>query len=90
MKKLHTLALNSGPLQLWQVFCHWTIKADTRKSHLLVPFRNTKDSFLPVTFTGLADLFPQIGSLDQHLCIWLWWYNVKILTTVAGVLGSNP
>jgi hypothetical protein len=24
------------------------------------------------------------------VCIWLWWFNVKILTTVAGVLGSNP
>jgi hypothetical protein len=25
-------------------------------------------SFLPVTFTGLADLFPQLGSLYGQLC----------------------
>jgi hypothetical protein len=25
-------------------------------------------SFLPVTFTGLADLFPQLGSLHRQLC----------------------
>jgi hypothetical protein len=25
-------------------------------------------SFLPVTFTGLADLFPQLGSQDGQLC----------------------
>jgi hypothetical protein len=25
-------------------------------------------SFLPVTFTGLADLFPQLGSLHGQLC----------------------
>ena len=25
-------------------------------------------SFLPVTFTGLADLFPQLGSLHEKLC----------------------
>jgi hypothetical protein len=48
----------------------WTIKAYTRISHILilVPFRTTKDSFLPVTFIGLADLFPQLGSSHQQLC----------------------
>ncbi len=25
-------------------------------------------SFLPVTFPGLADLFPQLGSLDEQVC----------------------
>jgi hypothetical protein len=30
MKKLHTLDLNSRPLHMWQVFCHWTIKADIK------------------------------------------------------------
>jgi hypothetical protein len=69
MKKLHTLELNSGPLHKEQVFCHWTITADTKTIHksILVPFRTTKDSFLPVTFTGLADLFPQLGSSHDHL-----------------------
>ena len=38
------------------------------KVHTLVPFRTTKDSFLPVTFTGLADLFPQLGSSHGQLC----------------------
>jgi hypothetical protein len=53
------------------VFCHWTIKTDTEGYHIsiLVPFRTTKDSFLLVTFTGLADLFPQMGSSHQHLCV---------------------
>jgi hypothetical protein len=27
-------------------------------------------SFLPVTFTGLADLFPQLGSGNEELCAW--------------------
>ncbi len=69
-KKLHTLDLNSGSLHMWQVLCHWTIIADTKGSHMsiLVPFRTNKDSFLPVTFTGLADLFPQLGSWHQQLC----------------------
>jgi hypothetical protein len=35
---------------------------------ILVPFRTTKDSFLAVTFTGLADLFPQLGSWHVQLC----------------------
>ena len=53
--------LNSGPLHMRQVLCHWTITADTKGFHIstLVPFRTNKDSFLPVTFTDLADLFPQ-------------------------------
>ncbi len=99
-KKLHALDLNTRPLHMKQVFCHCTIKADIKSSHIsiLVPFRTTKDSFLPVTFTGLADLFPQVGSLHEHsseqLCrysiYWLWWSNVKIITSVAGGLGSNP
>jgi hypothetical protein len=94
MKKLHSLELNSGPLHMWQVFCHWTIKADTKDSHIskLFPFRTSKDSFLPVTFNGLADLFPQPS--HKQLCgnsvYWLWRSNVKILTTVAWVLCSNP
>jgi hypothetical protein len=47
-----------------------TIKADNQGSHLsiLVPFRTNKDSFLPVTYTGLADLFPQLGSSHEQLC----------------------
>ncbi len=95
-KKLHTLDLNSGPLHMRQVFCRWTIKADAKGSHILilVPFRTTKDSFLPVTL-----LVWQICSLnwDLHInnfvrtqCFWLWWSNVKILTTVAEDLGLNP
>ncbi len=40
-------------------------------------------SFLPVTFTGLADLFPQLGSWDGQLCgdimFQLWWSSGKIL-----------
>jgi hypothetical protein len=69
MKKTHTLDLNSGPLHKSQIFCHWTIKADTKGFHIsiLVPFRTTKDLFLPVTFTGLADLFPQLGSSHEQL-----------------------
>jgi hypothetical protein len=35
---------------------------------ILIPFRTTKDSFLPVTVTGIADLFPQLGSLHEQLC----------------------
>ncbi len=70
MKKLHSLDLNSGLLYKWQVFCHWTIKADINVAHIsiLVPCRTTKDSFLSVTFTGLADLFPQLESLHEQLC----------------------
>ncbi len=68
-KKLHILDLNTGPLHVWQVLCHWTIKADTNLSYIpiLVPFRTNKDSFLPVTFTFLADLFPQLGSWHEQL-----------------------
>ncbi len=40
-------------------------------------------SFLPVTFTGLADLFPQLGSWHGQLCgdiiNQLWWSSAKIL-----------
>ncbi len=59
MKKIHSLDLNSGPLHMWQVLCHWTIKADAKSSHIsiLVPFRTTKDSFLAVTFTALWELY---------------------------------
>jgi hypothetical protein len=39
-------------------------------------------SFLPVTFTGLADMFPQLGSWHGQLCGYtlyqLWWSNGKI------------
>ncbi len=35
---------------------------------ILVQFRTTKDSFLLVTFTGLANLFPPPVSLNQQLC----------------------
>ncbi len=39
-------------------------------------------SFLPVTFTGLADLFPQLGSWHRQLCrttvYKLWWSSGKI------------
>ncbi len=62
--KLHTLDWNSGPLHHKQVFCHWTIKA---RYHMLilVPFRTTKDCH---SCSGLADLFPQLGSLHEQLC----------------------
>jgi hypothetical protein len=93
-KNLHSWELNLGLLYKKQVFCHWTIKADTKGSHIsiLVSFRTTKDSVLPVTFTDL-----EICSLnwDFHmnsfvgmLSILLWWSNVKILTNVAGILGE--
>ncbi len=76
----------TGPSkQMSKVFFHISI---------LVPFWTTNDSFFPVTFTGLADLFPQLGSSHQELCghafYLAWWSNVKLLTTVAWVLGSNP
>ncbi len=68
--KLHNLDLNSGTLQMLQVFCHWTIKADTKGSYIsiLIPLRTTKNSFLSVTFTGSADLFSQLGSSHVQLC----------------------
>ncbi len=68
--KLYTLDLNSGPLHQQQVFCHWTITARYLSTHksMLVPFRTAKDSFLQVTFTGLADLFLQLGSWHEQLC----------------------
>ena len=40
-------------------------------------------SFLPVTFTGLADLFHQLGSWHDQLCGYItyqrWWSSGKIL-----------
>ena len=46
-------------------------------------------SFLPVTFTGLADLFPQLGSWHGQLCgdnmYKLWWSSGKILACDARV-----
>jgi hypothetical protein len=42
-------------------------------------------SFLPVTFTGLADLFPQLGSSHRQLCGDIiyqhWWSSGKILAS---------
>jgi hypothetical protein len=96
MKKTSHPDLNSEPLHMWQVFCHWTIKVDIKGFHIsiLVPFRTTKDLFLPVTFTGLADLFPQLGSSHEQLCGNSMYLALvvqcQILTTIAGVLGSNP
>ncbi len=68
--KLHTLDSTSGPLHQQQVFCHWTIKA---RYHMfpqinISSIQNYQLSFLLVTFTGLADLFPQLGSSDEQLC----------------------
>jgi hypothetical protein len=44
-------------------------------------------SFLPVTFTGLADLFPQLGSSNCQLCGKVihqhWWSRGKILVCDA-------
>jgi hypothetical protein len=56
-------------ISIASILCHWTIKADTLGSRIsiLVPFRTTEDSFLPVTFTGLGDLFPQLGSSQEQL-----------------------
>jgi hypothetical protein len=43
--------------------------------------------FLQVTFTGLADLFPQLGTLHGQLCgdimYQLWWSSGKILASYA-------
>ncbi len=52
---------------------------------ILVPIQNYQGlSFLPVTFTGLADWFPQLGSWHGQLCgsimHKLWWSSDKILT----------
>jgi hypothetical protein len=44
-------------------------------------------SFLPVTFTGLADLFPQLGSWHAQLCgnivLEHWWSSGRILASDA-------
>jgi hypothetical protein len=44
-------------------------------------------SFLPVTFTGSADLFPQLGSSHAQLCGIIvhqhWWSSGKILACDA-------
>jgi hypothetical protein len=44
-------------------------------------------SFLPVTLTGLGDLFPQLGSSHDYLCgtiiQQLWWSSGKILACDA-------
>jgi hypothetical protein len=75
MKKnnLHTLDLNSGPLHQMQVFCHWALDHQSK-----IPKDSTNQyefhselsglSFLPVTFTSLADLFPKLESLREQLC----------------------
>ena len=45
-------------------------------------------SFLTVTFPGLADLFPQLGSCHGQVCgdslYQLWWSSGKILACDAG------
>jgi hypothetical protein len=51
-----------------------------------------KDSFLPVTFTGLADLFPQLGSSHGQLCGDAMYLALVVQcqnTSVAGAQGSN-
>jgi hypothetical protein len=68
---LHTLDLSLGPLHQLQVFCHWTIKARYQRCPQIniSSIQNYQGlSFLPVTFTGLADLFPQLWSLNERLC----------------------
>jgi hypothetical protein len=65
------LDLNSGPLHQSQVYSHWTIKARYRGSPQtnISSIQNYQGlSLLPVTFTGLADLFPQLGSSHEQLC----------------------
>ncbi len=51
-------------------------------------------SFLPVTFTGLVDLFTQLRSWHGQLCgdtiHQLWWSIGNILASDAGGLSSNP
>jgi hypothetical protein len=51
-------------------------------------------SFLLVTFAGLADLFPQLGSWHGQLCgdmmYQLWWSSGKIIAWGAWGLSSNP
>ncbi len=39
------------------------------KRNILVPFRTTKGFHLPITFIGLADLFPKLGSWHVQLCL---------------------
>ncbi len=78
------LDLNSGPLHQYQVLCHWTTTArylSFQQINISSLQNYQRLSFLPVTFTGLAALFPQLGS---------WHDNDKILISVAGVLGLNP
>jgi len=69
--KLHTLDSNSGPLHQLQVFCHRTIKARYQR-FLQINISSIQNyqglSFLLVTFTGLADFFPQLGSSHEQLC----------------------
>jgi hypothetical protein len=51
-------------------------------------------TFLSVTFTGLADLFPQLRSWHGQLCgnimYQLGWSSGKILASDAGGLRLNP
>ncbi len=85
-----------GPLHMWQVLCHWTIKAEPKVPTYQYQFH----SELTRTHSCWSLLLVwQICSLNWDLdmnsfvgtqCIWLWWSSVKILTTVAGVLGLNP
>ncbi len=51
---------------MWQVLCHWTIKADTKGFHIsiLVPFRTNKDSFLPFTY-WFGRFVPSTGILTS-------------------------
>jgi hypothetical protein len=80
MKNSSPLGFELGTPAEVAVFCHWTISADTKGSHIsiLVPFRTTKDSFLPVTFNDLGDLFPQLGSSHEQLCGDSWYLALVV------------
>jgi hypothetical protein len=72
-------------------------KQDSKGLHksILVPFRTTKDchscrSLLLVWHICSLDSNLDMYSFVETLSIWLWWSNVKILSTVEGFFGSSP
>ncbi len=64
------------------------------KRNLLVPFRTTKGFHLPITFIGLADLFPKLGSWHVQICLSNMYLALmvqrKLHTSNAGGPRSNP
>jgi hypothetical protein len=72
-------------------------KQDIKGSYksILVPFRTIKDCHFCWSLLLVWQIFSlnwdlHINSFVGTLCIWLWWSNVKILITDAGLPGSNP